>query len=336
MDVDSEPKEPKRIEELWFDDGGLVIRAQSSLFRVSRAILAARSCVFKDMLSFPQPPESELIEGCPVVQLHDSADDMTVFLRAIFDSEFFMPYPAPTSFDIIAGILRLSNKYAVEYLRRRALVHLSSAYPTTLSAYDESTSSDASHLVRPSWIDETAFPEFAVIKLSLEVDAPWILPSSFYYAAIEEDGPELIKEALVCNFADKRTPKLDSAYHSAFLKGYLQQRESAMTEILRFLYHPLTIESCTGGSICIITRLGAFEDVRNNLLKYPSIPLSIWGSGDWGRLSGACLTCRSALRRTHREARQSFWAKLPAMYGLPGWEELEKMKAAAIGSDLIR
>jgi hypothetical protein len=38
------------------------------------------------MLAFPQPPDSELIDGCPVVRLHDSERDTTFFLRAIFDS----------------------------------------------------------------------------------------------------------------------------------------------------------------------------------------------------------------------------------------------------------
>jgi aldehyde:ferredoxin oxidoreductase len=34
-----------------------------------------------------------------------------------------------------------------------------------------------------------------------------------------------------------------------------------------------------------------------------------------------------SMKAAHREARQEFWEQLPKMYGLPGWEELEKMKA---------
>ncbi|KAJ7290264.1 hypothetical protein C8J57DRAFT_1492991 [Mycena rebaudengoi] len=86
------------------------------------------------MLSFPQPNEAETIEGCPIVHIPDSAAEVTVFLKTIFSSEFFEPYPAPTEFDIVSGALRLSNKYAVEYLRRRALVHLSSRYFMDISS----------------------------------------------------------------------------------------------------------------------------------------------------------------------------------------------------------
>ncbi len=83
MDVDNTPT---RVEELWFSDSGLVVQAEQSLFRVSGAVLAARSPVFKDMLSFTQPPDAETFAGCPLVRLSDSAADVTCFFRAIFDS----------------------------------------------------------------------------------------------------------------------------------------------------------------------------------------------------------------------------------------------------------
>ncbi|KAJ7700677.1 hypothetical protein B0H17DRAFT_882729, partial [Mycena rosella] len=76
--------EPHRVEELWFEDGNLVLQAGNSQFRLHRSILAARSPVFQDMLSFPQPPESELVEGCPLVRLPDAESEVTVFLKAIF------------------------------------------------------------------------------------------------------------------------------------------------------------------------------------------------------------------------------------------------------------
>jgi hypothetical protein len=88
MEVDPPPAEPERVQTLWFEDGNLIIKARLSLFRVYRGILAAQSVVFKDMLSFPQPSESETVEGCPVVVLQDSAEDALVFFRAIFDSGF--------------------------------------------------------------------------------------------------------------------------------------------------------------------------------------------------------------------------------------------------------
>ncbi|KAJ7336130.1 hypothetical protein DFH08DRAFT_1018385, partial [Mycena albidolilacea] len=44
-----------REGSLWFTDGYLVLQAGTQLLRVSLGILAAKSPVFHDMLSFPQP-----------------------------------------------------------------------------------------------------------------------------------------------------------------------------------------------------------------------------------------------------------------------------------------
>jgi hypothetical protein len=79
-----------RVDDLWFEDGSLVIKAEEKLFRISKCLLAARSTVFKDMLSLPPIPdgEMELIDGTPVVILPDSAKDVEVFLRAIMDSRY--------------------------------------------------------------------------------------------------------------------------------------------------------------------------------------------------------------------------------------------------------
>ncbi|KAJ7910560.1 hypothetical protein B0H13DRAFT_1876666 [Mycena leptocephala] len=56
---------PSRV---WFPTDNLVIRAGNKIFRVSGAILAARSSVFSDKIAFPQPASGyiEQIDGCPV------------------------------------------------------------------------------------------------------------------------------------------------------------------------------------------------------------------------------------------------------------------------------
>jgi hypothetical protein len=90
---DSEPAlpiEPVRSADIWYEDGTLVVRAEYTLFRVYRGILAAQSEVFNDMLSVPQPPsaETETFDGCPVVRVQDTAEDMSRFLRALTDTRW--------------------------------------------------------------------------------------------------------------------------------------------------------------------------------------------------------------------------------------------------------
>lgn len=91
LGANSPPAEPTdshlltRAPGLWFEDGGLIIRAQSTLFRVSRDVLATHSSVFRDMLALPSAGEGNMRDGCPFVHLPDNAKDVEYFLRALFD-----------------------------------------------------------------------------------------------------------------------------------------------------------------------------------------------------------------------------------------------------------
>jgi hypothetical protein len=73
--------------------------------------------------------------------------------------------------------------------------------------------------------------------------------------------------------------------------------------------------------------------IRKDREATPHIPLNIWTDSDWGHLTnfGICHVCRTALEGTHRTARDVCWDRLPEIYGLPSWPELEAIKAAAIG-----
>jgi len=66
---------------IWYDDGSIVIQAGSTQFRVHRSILCANSPVLKDML----PMEGELVEGCPILRLSDSAEDVAHLLKVLYD-----------------------------------------------------------------------------------------------------------------------------------------------------------------------------------------------------------------------------------------------------------
>lgn len=83
-DESSPPVQPMR-SSIWYDDGNVILQAETVQFKVHKSILAQSSSVFSDMLSFPQPPttETEMIESCPVVRLSDSAEDVEYVLQAL-------------------------------------------------------------------------------------------------------------------------------------------------------------------------------------------------------------------------------------------------------------
>ena len=83
-------------DELWMEDGNIVLIAETTSFCVHRGVLSGYSVVFKDLFSIPQPPqaEAEMIEGLPVVHLPDAAEDLANFLDLLYFGIRYL-YPVP-------------------------------------------------------------------------------------------------------------------------------------------------------------------------------------------------------------------------------------------------
>ncbi|KAJ7874102.1 hypothetical protein B0H13DRAFT_1723438 [Mycena leptocephala] len=165
-----------QVDGLWFSNDTLVIRAENSIFRVSKSILAARSSVSEAMCEFPQSTSEGdcMMDGSQVVRLHDSAAEVESFLRAIFDSSYFMPPPSTVDFDEVLGILRLSNKYDVNHPCKRALMHLETVYPVDYNIYATLPMHAQPHQQQLLGFHLKAIPFLA------EVDAAWLLPGAYY------------------------------------------------------------------------------------------------------------------------------------------------------------
>ncbi|KAJ7267139.1 hypothetical protein C8J57DRAFT_1067981 [Mycena rebaudengoi] len=297
-----------RVSDLWFSDANWVLQAGSSLFRVSLGILAAKSPVFQDMMSFPQPPDTELIDGCPVVHLPDSEEDTEFFLRAIFHYDFFEPYPADAEFEVVSGVLRLSQKYQVDHLRKRALLHLSARFPMALEDWKK----------RAHW---TAYP-IDVVNIAREVSADWILPLALYRCCEDMHLTELVEGDSITG------SKLSPQDTRLCLQNVLAFHTLYNSCVLDFLLTPPSIPGCLSVQQCISTRMlrrQRYDRVR----RQDILPLTIWQDGSWTSLS-VCNPCMTHMKQSHAAAVQTFWDGLPAAFGLPNWGSLEALKEAAL------
>ncbi|KAJ7156757.1 hypothetical protein C8R46DRAFT_1115047 [Mycena filopes] len=320
MEPEPEPTPLVRIPELWFADGGIVVKAQHTLFRVSSGILALRSPIFADMFSIPQPSNAETIDGCPVADLPDLAEEVNVFFKAIFDSSFFEAYPAPTTFRIIAGVLRLSTKYEVDYLRQRALVHFCSMFPTTLAQWDSKRklvfSIAASAWQIPSWeLSREIGDAVNLVSLARQARVRWILPCALYELALRYDISVVFP--------------LPEEEQRLFLQGYVLQRDAGLT-VMQFLADPAALQFCESPKSCGKIKFAFLEDTHDRCADVPARPLTIWAERHWEshKVAELCAVCLPYLRGAHKRARQDFWDRLPSLYGLGSWEELEAEKAA--------
>ncbi|KAF7978940.1 hypothetical protein HWV62_44155 [Athelia sp. TMB] len=135
LDSSEDAIDPVR-SDIWYDDGNVVLQAENTQFKVYRGILAQSSPVFRDMFAFPQPPleDAQLVDGCPVVHLSDSAKEVRYILRAL-SGQRLNAFAHKLPFAEFAAFLCLGQKYDIEVLYLEAKRILFDMAPAELSAY---------------------------------------------------------------------------------------------------------------------------------------------------------------------------------------------------------
>jgi hypothetical protein len=79
-------------ETLDVSEMNLIIRSSDLVdFRVHKSVLAMASPVFKDLLSLPQPSDSESVDGLPVVQLSEDSELLNSLVSVLYPVSKVIP-----------------------------------------------------------------------------------------------------------------------------------------------------------------------------------------------------------------------------------------------------
>ncbi|KAJ7162302.1 hypothetical protein C8R46DRAFT_903935 [Mycena filopes] len=303
----------KRSPDVWFEDGTIILEAEDTQFKVFKGMLAANSTVFADMLvvgSTPPNGDSEMVDDCPVVQVYDTALDLKHFLKAIHHVGYYDPAETK-DFLLIAAILRLSTKYNVDFLRRRALAHVSSLYPTTLKEWDQrqDTAMEVFN-ARP----------FAVLLLAKETGHQALLPACMYLCADSVDIDDILDGL---KSIDGKHIELDWSDKRACIRGRQNLLLALRSEVFAFLTGSLAIPNCASPQRCDSSKLRWLQSLEASLgngcpgifsIKFP------WPSFR----KAVCDNCYSASYTNSNQQRQLIWDKLPSYFDMPPWAELVK------------
>jgi hypothetical protein len=89
-------------------DASIIVRSSDQVdFRVHKSLLAVSSPFFEDMLSLPQPPDEETVDGLAVVQLSEDADLLNCLVSLLYPIS-----PAiPGSYEKVFALLAACQKY---------------------------------------------------------------------------------------------------------------------------------------------------------------------------------------------------------------------------------
>ncbi|KAJ7502583.1 hypothetical protein B0H11DRAFT_1712347 [Mycena galericulata] len=300
-----------RSTDVWFDDGTIILEAESTQFKVFKGILAANSTVFNDMLVVGSSSDtSEMVEGCPVVHVYDAALDLMHFLKAIHHVGYYDPAETK-DFLLIAAILRLSTKYNVDVLRRRALAHISSLYPTTLQEWD---------LRKDTAMEVFNARPFAVLLLAKETGHQALLPACMYLCADSVDINDILDGV---KSIDGKHLELDWPDKRSCIRGRQNLLLALRSEVFAFLTGSLAIPNCVSPQRCDSSKLRWLQSLEASLgngcpgifsIKFP------WTSFR----KAVCDNCYTASFTNSNHQRQLIWDKLPSYFDLPPWEELVK------------
>ncbi|KAH9018766.1 hypothetical protein EDB83DRAFT_2679630 [Lactarius deliciosus] len=95
-------------ECLDLSEADIIVRTPDlTRFRSHKAVLASSSSVLRNMLSLPQPPNSEMIDGLPVVDISEDAE----LVRSLIAILYHIPSDLPASYNRILALLAAAQKY---------------------------------------------------------------------------------------------------------------------------------------------------------------------------------------------------------------------------------
>ncbi|KZP29328.1 hypothetical protein FIBSPDRAFT_816281 [Athelia psychrophila] len=307
---DGEPEtaaKPLVRSEIWFHDGNIVLQADRTQFKIYQGLLSANSTVFADMFLVPQPPPSggELVEGCAVVHLSDSAIDVTYVLEALCKRSH-VTINEPVSIAIVAAFVRLGQKYQIDAVLSEALKRLYHEFPVELEDYD----------INNCWamISNSDCILIDVANLAREQNLLSVLPLALECCS-REDSDFLVKGV-------KREG------HSVTLSPADERMVFAANDPLLRLQSTTTFSWLTADGPDECEAPDDCNNGRNQILRDSFFPCSLYASlatwdQEWEEYT-ICDECLAKAKGLHASGRQRYWDNIPSIFGLPGWEELKK------------
>ncbi|PIL26287.1 hypothetical protein GSI_12043 [Ganoderma sinense ZZ0214-1] len=289
----------KRDEELWFEDGTVVLAAGNVEFCVYKGLLADRSPVFKDMFAFPQPrsPPAEPTD-LPRVNLPDSAEDIRELLRMLLpDKQSRLYSRKQPSFHALSACVRLGHKYQIDHILDEAMAFIRKAYPKDF----------------PSYLERTVFSEeyaIGAVNLAQLIGACDVLPVAFL------DCCTLFGTDLVWGFLrPDGTREMLSPRNLAFA---IEAKDRLMRENARRLHRMTKFKpssKCSGGDGCLAAEVFAMPlDEDDWQAGLSARVLAPWGlSVPDGKICDACV---KAWEEQVLAYRQDVWNRLPQILGM--------------------
>jgi len=299
--------------DVWRNDGNVVLQAETTQFRVHWSVLSLHSPFFRDMRDLPRPNDQPTVEGCPVIELHDPAEDVEHLLNALYNPLIFSEKSLP--FPFIAGIVRLGRKYDFKKLLEAAVQRLINENPTTLEEYEKLTGED-NISYSSTQISHYRGMSFDVITLARENGLFTVLPCAYLCAVLCTcANPKLLLDGI----SRKGGPPITLAPREQRVcilgERKIMEAQWKQNDLWNWLNSDLCADGCADNTSCIRRKKNVFRTlVENGSLLVP------FRLAPGQRL---CVACQHRHAQIMVEERKKLWEELPSFFDLPPWAELK-------------
>ncbi|KAI8974165.1 hypothetical protein BD414DRAFT_498336 [Trametes punicea] len=321
----AESTDIKRDEEIWFPNGNVIIIADNKVaFRLYRGVLSRLSEVFRGLFAIPLPPDSEEMDGCPLVHLSDSPDDLKcLFMVLCRRKNYFYrrDEPIPVPFSVLASLIRMGHKYGIQEVYNTALRRLKKSYTSSMTEW-------ISPQLRKRYVKTTELDAPAVIELARLTNNPDLLPSAYLACCSLHCVARGRKRA-----RDQVEPPPWDLQNILAGRAKLVQRRAL--NLLALLRVP-PCDNCARPEQCAMAVQRTLQridlaDLESSLLDkdaFTSLSGWFWMRGQTERLCGPCT---QASDKAELETREQTWRNLPEIFDIhvENWPEPQTLPPLA-------
>lgn len=220
------------------------------------------------------------------------------------------------------SVFPLADKYDIPDLRRRSLLCLSTAFPTTLESFDVLLARRGAEKKQKQHSPYPYLHFGMMISAAVRTGASYLLPA-VYYLAIRQCRTTITRAW--GRDAEDRSSLHNQLSHSDFLR-LLRSRELLTQRTMTFVSELLlrSYPCPQYPTTCRQTISRTVLRLQNVHLNAP-LPLHFaWEVASSVSSSIACETCKDEVTRLVETFRKETWEKLPEILELENWETLRK------------
>ncbi|GJE89894.1 hypothetical protein PsYK624_060060 [Phanerochaete sordida] len=306
-----------RSEDLWFEDGNVILAAEGMSFRVHKGILTLRSDVFKTLLD---DASLERLEGCPVFRVEDKGKDLHDLLYIIYNggkSDWLNSTRPTIAYHDFRRVVDIALKYNIEDVIREAEYRLSQAFPTDSLASWYSTGNNALSLRFSSLecID--------ALRISRLLAVNSILPLVFYECCNIAPFMKIVRGVKLDGIPEPIMLSQDDLALCLQGREMLIQESSRIMRVFQELLFAAPSDRCTLQPHCrqalLLLSLSA-SDAKLYLEPNVLYPMDNWLDEHEAKPdSKPCRHCDATLRERIDTRREEVWSKLGKIFGIAEW-----------------